>query len=149
MPTPVSPFLAVPREQWVAANDLSFAIRDIRPLFPGHTLVVPFRLIPDWWSASTAERLAVFELVDLVRAELLDDQLRALVLPGVGRPDGFNVGFNAGAHAGQSVMHMHVHVIPRYADATSDPRTAIIEAVTGGHEAHTTSTAEPPPRHSP
>ena len=114
----------------MAHNDLAFAIRDIKPLFPGHTLVVPFRLIPDWWSASTAERLAAFALVDQVRTYLLDDRRRAEHLPGVPRPDGFNVGFNAGSHAGQTVMHMHLHVIPRYADPAADPRAAIIEAVT-------------------
>lgn len=129
-----SPFLAVPREKWVAANDLAFAIRDIRPLFPGHTLVVTFRPITDWWSASTDERMAVFDLVDAVRADLLDDARRASTLPGVPRPDGFNVGFNAGAHAGQTVMHLHVHVIPRYAapePGAGHPKDAIIEAVTG------------------
>ena len=135
MSTAQSVFLAVPREQWVAANELAFAIRDIRPLFPGHTLVVPFRLIPDWWMATQAERLAVFDLVDQVRADLLDDQRRADALPGIARPAGFNVGFNAGHHAGQTVMHMHVHVIPRYADVSRDPRVAIIDAVTGGHAA--------------
>jgi diadenosine tetraphosphate (Ap4A) HIT family hydrolase len=116
----------------VAHNQLAFAIRDIKPLFPGHTLVVPFRLIPDWWSANTDERLAAFALVDRVRADLLDDATRAAQLPGVPRPDGFNVGFNAGSHAGQTVMHMHLHVIPRYADPTADPRDAIIEAVRSG-----------------
>jgi diadenosine tetraphosphate (Ap4A) HIT family hydrolase len=121
----------------VAANDLAFAIRDIKPLFPGHTLVVPFRLIPDWWSASTAERLAAIALVDQVRADLLDDDRRRVLLPGVPRPDGFNVGFNAGSHAGQTVMHMHLHVIPRYADPAADPRQAIIDAVTGGPESPT------------
>lgn len=128
---PDSPFLAVPRDRWVAANDLTFAIRDIKPLFPGHTLVVPFRLIPDWWSATTDERMAVFDLVDRVRADLLDDDRRETLLPGVPRPDGFNVGFNAGPHAGQTVMHMHVHVIPRYANPSADPRQAIIDAVSG------------------
>lgn len=128
-----SPFLSVPQELWVASNELTFAIRDIKPLFPGHTLVVPFRLVPDWWSATTEERLAAFDLVDQVRADLLDDDRRAAMLPGVGRPDGFNVGFNAGVHAGQTVMHMHLHVIPRYADpaAAIHPREAIIDAVTG------------------
>jgi diadenosine tetraphosphate (Ap4A) HIT family hydrolase len=131
-PEPASPFLAVPPDKWVAANDLAFAIRDIRPLFPGHTLVVTFRPVVDWWSATVAESLAIFDLVDVVRADLLDDLRRADMLPGVARPDGFNVGFNAGAHAGQTVMHLHVHVIPRYATADAGhPKDAIIEAVTG------------------
>lgn len=100
----------------MASNDLAFAIRDIAPLFPGHTLVVTRRLVVDWWEATTEERLAIFSLIDVVRAELLDADRRALVFPGVPRPAGFNVGFNAGIHAGQTVPHLHVHVIPRYAD---------------------------------
>lgn len=77
--------------------------------FPGHTLVVPFRLIPDWWSATESERLATFDLVDVVRDQLLDD-------------------------AGQTVPHLHVHVIPRYVDPSDPPgaaREATIKAVTG------------------
>lgn len=129
---PESPFLAVPSSQWVARNELMFAIRDIKPLFPGHTLVVPFRLIEDWWSATTDERLAAFALVDVVRADLLDDAVRSRSLPGVPRPDGFNVGFNAGRPAGQTVMHLHLHVIPRYLDpAQPQPQQAMIDAVTG------------------
>lgn len=126
-----SPFLQTPRDAWVANNDLSFAIRDIKPLFPGHTLVVPFRDVPDWWQTTDDERLAIFALVDVVRSQLLDDAIRAQEFPGIARPDGFNVGFNAGLHAGQTVFHLHVHVIPRYADPTSDPRKAIIDAVRG------------------
>ncbi len=126
-----SPFLAVPPDQWVAANDLAFAIRDIAPLFPGHTLVIPRRQVPDWWAASTDERFAIFALIDVVRDDLLSDERRAALLPGVSRPDGFNVGLNAGVHAGQTVPHLHVHVIPRYADPQSDPRATMIDVVRG------------------
>ena len=126
---PTSPFLDLPASAHLHRNDLAFAIRDRFPVSPGHTLVVPFRLVPQWWDATPAEQAAILELVDRVRAELLDDHLRASALPGVPRPDGFNVGFNAGAAAGQTVEHLHMHVIPRYRGDMADPRGGIRHAI--------------------
>ena len=81
-----------------------FAILDGFPVSPGHSLVVPRRLISTWWEASEPERRDLWALVDEVKAML--DSSRA--------PDGYNVGFNAGSAAGQTVDHLHLHVIPRY-----------------------------------
>ena len=123
-PTP-SPFLAIPAEHHVAANPLAFAVRDKFPVSPGHTLVIPRRQIPDWWSATPEERQAILTLVDQVRTGLLNDATRARLLPGIPRPDGFNVGFNAGDAAGQTVNHLHMHVIPRYRGDMPDPRGGV------------------------
>ena len=130
MPTPApnptpSPFLAIPPQHHVAANPLAFAVRDKFPVSPGHTLVIPRRQIPDWWSATADEHQAILTLVDQVRADLLNDATRATTLPGTPRPDGFNVGFNAGDAAGQTVNHLHMHVIPRYRDDMDDPRGGV------------------------
>ena len=130
MPTPApnptpSPFLAIPPHHHVAANSLAFAVRDKYPVSPGHTLVIPRRQIPDWWSATAEEHQAILALVDQVRADLLDDIARATTLPGIPRPDGFNVGFNAGDSAGQTVNHLHMHVIPRYSGDMDDPRGGV------------------------
>lgn len=116
-----SPFLAVPESDWVAANDLAFAIRDGFPASPGHTLVVPRRLIPDWDSATPAEREAILALVDTVKQDLRERL----------RPDGFNLGVNEGAAAGQTIFHLHFHVIPRYSGDVPDPRGGIRHAVMG------------------
>ena len=105
-----SPFLDRPRAEWVASNALAFAIRS-----RGHTLVVPFRLVATWFDASREEKMAIVELVDQVKAQL-DAEFR---------PDGYNVGFNAGDAAGQTVMHLHVHVIPRYRGDMADPRGGV------------------------
>ncbi|MEY3457213.1 MAG: hypothetical protein RL215_370, partial [Planctomycetota bacterium] len=102
----MSPFLQIPSEQWLAANEFAFAVQDRFPVSPGHSLVVTRRLVPTWFDATAAEQSAVMELVADVR-RLLDESLRP-------RPDGYNVGFNAGEAAGQTVPHLHVHVIPRY-----------------------------------
>jgi diadenosine tetraphosphate (Ap4A) HIT family hydrolase len=116
-----SPFLAVPAKLWLASNRSAFAIPDRFPVTPGHTLVVPRRPITTWWEATGAERYDIWTLVDQVKA-LLDAQRR---------PDGYNVGFNAGAAAGQTVAHLHIHVIPRYHGDTPDPRGGIRHVIPG------------------
>lgn len=110
-----SPFANIPAELWVASNEQAFAVRDIRPVSPGHTLVVPRRQVPDWWSADGGQRRAIWDLVDEVKAAL--DREFA--------PDGYNVGFNAGAAAGQTVFHLHVHVVPRYLGDVADPAAVV------------------------
>ncbi len=115
-----SPFLARPRCDWVAANDLAFAIRDGFPVSPGHTLVVPLREVATWFDASPEEQRAILELVDVVKLQL------DAATP---RPDGYNVGFNVGEAAGQTVMHLHVHVIPRYRGDMDDPRGGVRYAI--------------------
>ena len=120
-----SPFLAVPCDRWLASNHLAFAIFDRFPVSPGHTLVIPHRRVAEWWDATRDEQTAILDLVDQVRALLLDDAERRRLLPEVPRPDGFNVGFNAGDAAGQTVPHLHVHVIPRYLGDMPDPRGGV------------------------
>ena len=87
----------------VASNDLAFAIRDSYPVSPGHSLVIPRRVVATWDETTPAERSALTELMSLVK-----DQLRTEL-----NPDGFNIGFNEGAAAGQTVFHLHIHVVPR------------------------------------
>ena len=126
-----SPFLAIPRDRWIASNNLAFTIFDRFPVTPGHMLIVPFRPVGQWWDATRDEQVAILDLVDHARNLLLDDVERARVLPGVARPDGFNVGFNAGAAAGQTVPHLHVHVIPRFHGDVADPRGGVRHVIPG------------------
>jgi diadenosine tetraphosphate (Ap4A) HIT family hydrolase len=115
-PSP-SPFLGLPEAEWLCANDLAFAIFDAFPVSPGHVLVITRRAVPTYFECTAAERAAVMELVGEVK-RLLDERLDP-------KPDGYNVGFNAGAAAGQTVPHVHVHVIPRYAGDMPDPRGGV------------------------
>lgn len=110
-----SPFSEISEDRWVASNELAFAIRDNFPVSPGHTLVIPKREFSDWFDATADEREAIFSLVERVR-----DELAASF-----HPDGFNVGINVGAAAGQTVFHLHVHVIPRYEGDMPDPRGGV------------------------
>jgi diadenosine tetraphosphate (Ap4A) HIT family hydrolase len=111
----------LPESAWVGSNPLAFAIRDRFPVSQGHTLVVPRRLVATWFEATRDEQIAMLELVDEVKHSL-DAELR---------PDGYNIGVNVGAAAGQTVMHAHVHVIPRFVGDVEDPRGGVRHVIPG------------------
>jgi len=95
----------------VASNASAFAIRDAFPVSVGHTLIVPRRHFASWFDASDEERRALLELVDRVKLDLDRDSA----------PAGYNIGINDGQAAGQTVMHLHVHVIPRFTGDVDEP----------------------------
>lgn len=105
------PFCNIERSRIVAESPLAVALRDEFPVNPGHTLVVPRLHVASWFDAPPEERKALMALVDTVKAALDNDR----------HPDGYNIGINVGAAAGQTVMHLHVHVIPRFAGDVDDP----------------------------
>src|SRR5205085_2461777 len=115
------PFADIPDEEWIASNGSAFAIWDRFPVSAGHALVVPHRTIPTWWEATPLERVDMFALVDAVKSRVDADR----------RPSGYNVGFNVGAAAGQTVGRLHVHVIPRYEGDVADPRGGIRHVIPG------------------
>jgi diadenosine tetraphosphate (Ap4A) HIT family hydrolase len=114
-------FLILPADRHVASNALAFAIHDGFPVSPGHTLIVPRRLVVTWFEATREEQVAMLELVDVVKAQL-DAELQ---------PDGYNIGINAGPAAGQTVMHLHMHLIPRFKGDVPDPRGGIRHVIPG------------------
>ena len=122
MNEPTSPFLDRRRDEWVASNALAFAIRDAFPVSPGHTLVVPRRLIAGWFEATAQERQALFDLVDEIKRQLD---------AGPSPPQGYNIGINVGEAAGQTIAHLHVHVIPRYSGDVPDPRGGVRHVIPG------------------
>ena len=109
------PFCNPSKKVVVLANSLCYARYDRYPVSPGHLLLIPFRHIPTLFDATDAELTALLALVREAKT-LLDGRLH---------PDGYNVGVNVGETAGQTVMHLHVHVIPRYAGDMPDPRGGV------------------------
>ena len=81
----------------------------------GHSLVVPKRHVASLFDLPDEEQAALWRLVALVRGNLMAEL----------KPDGFNFGVNDGSAAGQTVMHAHVHVIPRRKDDVADPRGGV------------------------
>lgn len=109
------PFCPPPSDRVVASNDLAVAIRDGYPVSPGHTLVIPKRHVASLVEVTKDEAAALWSLIAEARAQL-DAELK---------PDGYNVGVNDGRAAGQTVMHLHVHLIPRYEGDRTDPRGGV------------------------
>ncbi|MCU0624456.1 MAG: HIT family protein [Gemmatimonadaceae bacterium] len=99
----------------VASDPLALVLRDAYPVSPGHTLIVPKRHVASLADATDDELRSIWALLADARREL-DATLQ---------PDGYNVGVNDGAAAGQTVMHLHVHLIPRYAGDRADPRGGV------------------------
>ena len=93
----------------------AIAIPDGFPLNPGHHLVIPRRHEADFFALTPAEMAAVMSLVSETRTRIERDH----------RPDGFNVGVNVGHAGGQTIGHVHVHVIPRFEGDVADPRGGV------------------------
>jgi diadenosine tetraphosphate (Ap4A) HIT family hydrolase len=99
----------------VLESELAVALEDKYPVAPGHLLVVPRRHVASYFDATAEEKAALWELVEEARNHLVATRA----------PDGFNLGVNVGEAAGQTVFHLHIHVIPRYTGDMSDPRGGV------------------------
>jgi diadenosine tetraphosphate (Ap4A) HIT family hydrolase len=90
-------------------------IRDGFPVSPGHTLIIPKRHVASFFDVTDAERTDMMSLLAAARDDL-DREFR---------PAGYNIGINDGAAAGQTVSHLHIHLIPRYEGDRDDPRGGV------------------------
>jgi len=106
--------LCVPADVLLESN-FAYVRYDSNSLSAGHVIVVPKRHVADFFDMSAAEQGSVLALLN--RAQKLVQQKH--------EPHGFNIGVNIGAAAGQSRMHVHVHLIPRYAGDVPDPRGGV------------------------
>jgi diadenosine tetraphosphate (Ap4A) HIT family hydrolase len=109
------PFCSLPDDRVVAANASGIVIRDAYPVSPGHTLIISRRHVGSLFDLTPAERVDLLALLDQARADLEPSC----------RPDGYNVGINDGPAAGQTVPHLHIHLIPRYRGDQADPRGGV------------------------
>jgi diadenosine tetraphosphate (Ap4A) HIT family hydrolase len=100
----------------VAESELCLAILDGYPVTPLHTLVIPRRHVVDYFDLYPSELKAIDVMLREQRASILQDD------PSV---TGFNVGINAGVSAGQTIFHVHVHLIPRRDRDVEDPRGGV------------------------
>ena len=102
-------------------NELAIAIMDAFPVSQGHTLVVSRRHVADFFDLSDAEVAAVIELLFRMQRRLAAEFC----------PSAFNIGVNVGVPAGQTVMHVHVHLIPRFLGDVADPRGGVRNVILG------------------
>lgn len=110
-----SPFVNPDPERVFYRTDLVLGLWDAFPVSPGHALLVPTRVVPTWFDASPEEQHALIEAIRFTKEEIEKTY----------NPDGYNIGINAGEAAGQTVFHLHVHVIPRYRGDVDDPRGGV------------------------
>ncbi len=109
------PFCSIASEKMIAQDSLTFTVRDTLPVSPGHTLILPKRHIASIFEATKEEVAALWEAVQQARAQLLKEF----------SPDGFNIGINDGLVSGQTILHLHIHIIPRFKGDMPDPRGGI------------------------
>lgn len=108
-------FCSMSETEIICENDLAKAFYDGFPVNKGHVLVVPKRHIATYFEASPEEAAAINDLIMKLKG-LLDKKYQ---------PDGYNIGINVGEAAGQTVFHLHVHVIPRYIGDVKNPRGGV------------------------
>lgn len=108
-------FCKRPETEILAENDLALAFFDKYPVNEGHVLIIPKRHVESFFETTWEELAAINELLFAVKDKLANKF----------SPDGYNIGVNVGRAAGQTIFHLHVHIIPRYRGDVPDPRGGI------------------------
>ena len=107
--------LTIESNRIIKQTALAYAMFDGYPVTHGHVLIVPKRIEASYFKLSKEEKTAMFELVKDMK-DYLDEHYK---------PAGYNIGWNDGITAGQTIMHCHIHVIPRYRGDMDDPRGGV------------------------
>lgn len=113
------PFCNTSELNLVLENDLAVAFYDKYPVQKGHLLVVPKQHVQTYFDA-TPEQIAAIHALIQEGKRLIDERYE---------PDGYNIGVNVGEYGGQTVEHLHFHLIPRYKGDIADPRGGIRKAI--------------------
>jgi diadenosine tetraphosphate (Ap4A) HIT family hydrolase len=116
------PFCAPdPSRELITESATVYAMLDGYPVSPGHALVIPKQHIADYFDLPERTKAACWTVADRTRV-LLSQRFH---------PDGFNVGINIGASAGQTIPHVHIHLIPRFSGDTEDPTGGVRRVIEG------------------
>jgi diadenosine tetraphosphate (Ap4A) HIT family hydrolase len=112
----LSPFLdGTETRDLIVETATVFSFYDKFPVSKGHALVVPKRLVSNYFDLTLKEQMACWIVANKVKTILQEKH----------HPDGFNIGININAEAGQTVWHAHIHIIPRYKDDVENPRGGV------------------------
>jgi diadenosine tetraphosphate (Ap4A) HIT family hydrolase len=96
-------------------NDTVFVLKDGFPVSNGHVLVITKRHISDYFQTTEKEVLDIDQALKVMKERLSKEF----------KPDGYNIGINNGEASGQTIMHLHVHLIPRYTGDTLNPKGGV------------------------
>jgi diadenosine tetraphosphate (Ap4A) HIT family hydrolase len=108
-------FYELPRDRWIYESEKFFVIKDGYPVSPGHSLIICKEIKETFFDLSNDEKQELVQLIETVK-NLIEKEYS---------PDGYNIGMNCGIAAGQSVMHYHCHVIPRYTGDMENPKGGV------------------------
>ena len=112
----ICPFCKLnPKVEIISETASAVAFLDGYPVSKGHTLIIPKRHVADYFDLTVHEQRALWLLVNRCK-QILSSRFS---------PDGFNVGINVGQAAGQSVFHVHIHLIPRYKGDVENPKGGV------------------------
>jgi len=109
------PFCTLTESRIRFQSPLAVGVDDAYPVAPGHTLIVPRRHVGSFFELSDGERQAVSELLNRAHSDLTERL----------RPDAYTIGINDGPAAGQSIPHVHIHLIPRFRGDRDNPRGGV------------------------
>jgi diadenosine tetraphosphate (Ap4A) HIT family hydrolase len=115
------PFCKPFADDIVAKNELCYARWDRYPVSKGHLLLMPYRHTPDFFSLTPEEKHSLLDLIEVCKEVIVENF----------NPDGYNIGMNVGAAAGQTILHCHCHMIPRYFGDEKRPKGGIRGVVPG------------------
>jgi len=99
------------KSERIIETKLAYAIFDKFPVTQGHSLVIPKNHISNYFELDFNAQISIIKLVNKLK-EIIDKKFN---------PDGYNIGINIGDSAGQTINHVHIHVIPRYKDDIPNP----------------------------
>ena len=108
-------------EQIIAENSLCIAIRYGFPVSKGHTLIIPKRHVANYFDLTPEETAAIQALMHQIKSQIDNDLI----------PDGYNIGINVNAAAGQTIFHVHMHLIPRYTGDVENPKGGVRGVIPG------------------
>lgn len=138
----MSVYDAIPPEKRLYENEYFYVVTDKYPVMPGHLLIVSKLERRDYFDLSEAEQAAFPGVIRKAR-ELIEGMVEKSAIEEMRKsddddsnaitqkPDGYNIGINCGEAAGQTVMHFHCHVIPRYKGDTPNPRGGVRHCIPG------------------
>jgi diadenosine tetraphosphate (Ap4A) HIT family hydrolase len=108
-------FCKLPAELILGENESAMWILDLHPVSPGHSLIAPKRHVESFFDTTPEERDAMLALLDRAREHVCQNHA----------PSGYNIGINEGSAAGQTVPHLHVHLIPRFPGDSDNPKGGV------------------------
>lgn len=117
----MSVFTEIPENNILYRGEYFFLIYDGYPVSPGHILIITNEEKIDFFSLNENEKIELLKLIEKAKS----------IIELENKPQGYNIGMNCGEVAGQSVMHFHCHVIPRYEGDMKNPKGGVRYCVEG------------------